>query len=471
LIEGFKNWSQKKIGYKPMRIGIVPAVNPTGPSGGGVYQYSMTMLRALHEWTNSGCEDEFLVFCREAPKSVLESLNGRRWTFEPLMPEPLPTLQQKILEVLRRIVGEGPHREAWRWLRRQWQLSVQDSDPYAVRSRPDIRQWFRSYGVELMLYTAHTSLPFEAGVPYVMAIHDLQHRLQPEFPEVSANGEWESREYYLRNGARYATLILADSEVGKEDILNFYGPYGVTADRVKVLPYLPASCLAVDVSESERHQVQMKYRLPDRYLFYPAQFWPHKNHARIVQALAVLRQEHNLKIPIVLSGSHTGEIREQTFCEVMSLASQLELEKEIHYLGYVPDEDMSGVYAEAVALVMPTFFGPTNIPILEAWAFGCPVLTSDIRGIREQVQDAAILVDPRSVEAIADGIYRIWTDENLGRMLGERGRQRLATYGPNDYGPRLIEILKEAKARVRSGELRDPNWAQLSECTDLHETR
>ena len=93
-----------------------------------------------------------------------------------------------------------------------------------------------------------------------MAIHDLQHRLQPEFPEVSANGEWESREYYLRNGARYATLLLADSEVGKEDILNFYGPYGVTADQVKVLPYLPASCLAVDVSESEQQRVQMTYQ-------------------------------------------------------------------------------------------------------------------------------------------------------------------------------------------------------------------
>jgi glycosyltransferase involved in cell wall biosynthesis len=324
--------------------------------------------------------------------------------------------------------------------------------------------------VELMLYSAHTPLPFEAGVPYVMAIHDLQHRLQPEFPEISANGERESREYYLRNGARYATLLLADSEVGKEDILNFYGPYGVTADRVKVLPYLPAS-LAVDVSESEQQQVQVKYRLTDRYLFYPAQFWPHKNHSRIVQALVLLKQEHRLKIPLVFCGSHTGEIRERAFDEVRFLSSQLGLKKEICYLGYVPDEDMSGIYAGAAALVMPTFFGPTNIPVLEAWAFGCPVLTSDIQGIREQVGDAAVLVNPRSVEAIADGIYRIWTDENLGCMLGERGRQRLATYGPDDYRRRLIEILEEAKTRVRSEKLRGPKWAQLSECTDLHGTR
>jgi len=327
-------------------------------------------------------------------------------------------------------------------------------DPDVVRSRPDMRQWFLSCGVDLMLYAAHTSLPFEAGVPYVMAIHDLQHRLQPEFPEVSANGEWEAREYYLRNGARYATLLLADSEVGKEDILNFYGPYGVTADQVKVLPYLPASCLAVDVSESEQQQVQMRYRLPDRYLFYPAQFWPHKNHSRIVQALGLLKQEHCLKIPVVFCGSHTGDIRERAFHEVMSLSSQLGIEDQLYHLGYVPDEDMSGIYARAAALVMPTFFGPTNIPILEAWAFRCPVLTSDIRGIREQVQNAAILVDPRSVDAIADGIYRLWTDESLTRCLTNLGRRRLASHTRDDYRRRLLAILDEAKMRVHSQKVR-----------------
>src|SRR5207249_5286143 len=96
-----------------MRIGIVPDIDPSGPSG-GVYQYSMTMLRALHEWTDSRCEDEFVVFSLEAPKSVLESLNGRGWTFKALVLEQSPSRQQKILDVLRGFVGEGPHREAWR---------------------------------------------------------------------------------------------------------------------------------------------------------------------------------------------------------------------------------------------------------------------------------------------------------------------------------------------------------------------
>jgi glycosyltransferase involved in cell wall biosynthesis len=216
------------------------------------------------------------------------------------------------------------------------------------------------------------------------------------------------------------------------------------------LPFLPACYLATDISQSERQRVRTIYRLPERYLFYPAQFWPHKNHTRIVQALGLLKQEHGLKIPVVFCGSYTGELRERTFREAISLASHLGLEKEIRYLGYLPDEDMSGIYAEAAALVMPTFFGPTNIPILEAWAFSCPVLTSDIRGVREQVQGAGILVDPRSVEAIAHGIYRLWTDEHLACSLADLGRQRLANYTPDDYRQRLVAILQEAKTRVRA---------------------
>lgn len=427
-----------------MRVGIVPHLNP---SEGGIYQYTLTLLRALHEWKTN---DQFVVFTDQTDCPTL-SLEADGWQLRPLQP---PSAQRKILDGLRSIIGEGRHREAWRWLRGvMGQAKETLPNPDVVRSQPHVSRWLYRCGVELMIYPSRNRLSFETGLPYVTAIHDLQHRLQPEFPEVSANGEWERREYYFRNVTHCATLLLADSEVGKEDILHFYGSYGVTPDKVKVLPYLPACYLAMDVSESERQRVRTLYHLPERYLFYPAQFWPHKNHVRIVQALGLVKQEHRLKVSVVFCGSYNEEIRERTFRKVMSLASQLGVEKQIHYLGYVPDEDMSGIYAEAVALVMPTFFGPTNIPILEAWAFGCPVLTSDIRGVREQVQDAGVLVDPRSVEAIADGMYRLWTGRELGRTLSDLGRRRLAAYTPEDYLRRLIEILEEGKERVRSKKL------------------
>lgn len=428
-------------------IGIFPELNP---ASGGVYQYGLTMLDALRELGES-LDEEFVLFARGEHNEQVPLPPGgwRGWRVRPVLP---PSVGRRAFAVVGRAFGEERSRRAAGWLRRgdEGKAGREAPDPEVVRFRPEVGRWFRECGAELMLYPAPSSLSFEAGLASVMAIHDLQHRLHPEFPEVSAGGERERREYLYRNAARRATILLvADSEVGREDILNLYGEHGATPERVKVLPFLPAPYLSAP-TDDERRRARAAYRLPERYVFYPAQFWPHKNHARLVRALHLLKQERGEDVDVVFCGSHAGELRERTFREVTALAARLGVSGQIHYLGYVPDEDMSCLYAEAEALVMPTFFGPTNIPVLEAWALGCPVLTSDIRGVREQAGDAALLADPRSEEEIADAVDKLWTDAALRRELAARGRRRLTLYSRDDYRARLKEIVEEAKTLARA---------------------
>jgi len=428
-----------------MRIGIVPTLDP---SSGGLHQYSLTVLEALAVLSKQMKNHEFIVFANPNDEPYLRSLGGtlRR---VPLRPPPL-TFKERVIDLIRARMGDClARRMLGELLRRAWRLrrTILIRDPERIRRRVEFAHWFGLHEVDWVFYTAPSELSFEVGLPYVMPVHDLQHRLQPEFPEVSANGEWEEREYTYRNAIRYATLILADSEVGKEDIIRFYGPYGAAPDRIKVLPHSPPSYLSLDAPK--RLRVRQAYHLPERYVFYPAQFWPHKNHARIIEALELLKREYNAEIHVVFCGTHSGEIRERTFREVTALAHRLRLSDQVHYLGRVPDEAMSGLYAGAFALVMPTFFGPTNIPPMEAWALGCPVLCSDIRGIREQIGNAGLLVSPRSTEAIAEGIYRLWTDKHLRDQLAVRGRRRLARYTPEDFRRRLADIVCEANELVR----------------------
>ena len=445
-----------------MRIGVVPSL---GRIGGGVFQYSQAILQTLEAWSRAGCDHRFVAFesrpwgkTHRINSPELKSLSRKHWQIRPLEPG-------NPLDPLRELVGEGSPRRLWRRFRRgNLPVSPHLDDlpnPHVVTNfdtvqfQPDQQKWFRRQGLELMLYSSPSPQGFECGIPFIMPIHDIQHRLQPEFPEVSANGEWESREYVFRNDCRYATLLLADSEVGKEDILNCYGEFGVTEDRVKVLPYLPAY-FDSGVSQQQRQEIRQRYQLPDRFLFYPAQFWPHKNHGRIIEALGLIKQRDNLEIPIVLGGSHSGTLREQTFQAAMQVAQESKIEHLVHYLGYIPDADMPTFYTEAAALVMPTFFGPTNIPILEAWAHGCPVLTSDIRGCRDQAGDAAVLVDPRSAESIAAGIRRLWLDTDFAQTLANRGHARLATYTAQDFQQRLTAIVEEAVERVQQGRIPTP---------------
>jgi glycosyltransferase involved in cell wall biosynthesis len=478
-----------------MRIGVVPYPHR---GGGGTFQYGETFIRTLGRFGKESRSDEFVLFGSDPEYAGSITSTLPEWESRSLAP-PVDGWAKR-LESLGRVFGAKRHQQAWArlkqvidsrpairqflrqqhraWnrLRQVWrrgQPAADSSAPhispapdrYAPNRQPALNRWFRRCGIELMLYTDPNPLSFEAGIPYVMAIHDIQHRLQPEFPEVSAEGEWEGREYVFRNGAcnHAAVLLLVDSEVGKEDILNIYGPYGVRPDQVKVLPYLPASYLPKEIAEREYRRVRNDYQLPDRYLFYPAAFYPHKNHGRIVQALALAKRQWQLGIPIVFCGpnkvsSVEGGLHDRTmkrtFDETMKQVRELGIEDQVLYLGYVADGDIGALYAGAQALVMPTFFGPTVIPPLEAWAYGCPVVTSDIRGIREQMGDAALLVDIRSVDSIAAGIARVWQDGALRKDLVDRGRKRLANYTPDDFAERLRTILEEAKSRVRHGRKR-----------------
>jgi glycosyltransferase involved in cell wall biosynthesis len=309
---------------------------------------------------------------------------------------------------------------------------------------------FRGAGVDLLLMLGPYGPAFSWLTPFVMSVYDLNHRLQPEFLEVSAFGEFDRREYLYTNVCRYATLVIVDSEVGKEDLLRFYG-HLIDADRVRILPYFsPVARVAMPATQ-EIARVAAKHRLPKRYFFYPAQFWRHKNHALIVQALKIIADKTGERIPVVFCGSYSDYARALNFKEMWASAAQLGLTNEVRYLGPVPDEDMAALYAQSVALVMPTFFGPTNIPPLEAWHFGRPVITSDIRGLRDQTGDAGLLVDPRSPEALADAMLRLWRDDALCATLAERGRKRLAAYPWETFVDGVTSIVTDACARVQDG--------------------
>lgn len=236
-------------------------------------------------------------------------------------------------------------------------------------------------------------------------MYDLQHRIHPEFPEVSINGELEGREYLYLNALPKALAIIADSEVGKEDIVNFYH---INPDKIFVFPYLPPTYLNKKVTLNELNKVKSKYNLPDNYIFYPANFWHHKNHQLIIKAIAILK-EKNILIHAVFTGSKMDKWG--GFKTAMDLARNLNVIGQIHYLGYVENKEMSALYKLSIGLVMPTFFGPSNIPYLEAFYLNYSVITSNIRGIREQVKDAALLVYPKSPEELAKAIVKLRNDE------------------------------------------------------------
>jgi glycosyltransferase involved in cell wall biosynthesis len=271
-----------------------------------------------------------------------------------------------------------------------------------------------SKGIEVIWYpSAWECCSLE--IPYVTVVWDLQHRRQPFFPEVSDDGKWAYRERWLSTVLRRAALVVAGTTVGQEEIERFYG---VLPERIRIIPH-PTPTF---VSRAENRDA--KRLLPSDYLFYPAQFWPHKNHANLLEALALLRRE-GLDLSLALTGSDQGN---EAF--IRQTAQRLGIASHVHLLGFVSQPELVSLYRNALALAYVTFFGPENLPPLEAFAAGCPVIASRVAGAEEQLGDAALLVDPRRPEEIAAAVKRLRGDASLRAQLVERGSRRAAERTP-----------------------------------------
>ncbi|MGA8217267.1 MAG: glycosyltransferase family 1 protein, partial [Solirubrobacterales bacterium] len=147
--------------------------------------------------------------------------------------------------------------------------------------------------------------------------------------------------------------------------------------------------------------------------------WPHKNHERLLEALAAIRERTGDVIPLVCSGARAGD-----FDRVRDRARELGLESMMHFPGFVSPKELRGLYELATALVFPSRFEGWGLPVCEAFSAGLPVAASSATGLPDLVGDAGLIFDPESADEIAAAVQRIWTDEELRRSLAERGRER-----------------------------------------------
>ncbi len=231
-----------------------------------------------------------------------------------------------------------------------------------------------------------------------------------------------------------AAAVITGTEAGKAEIEYFYQ---VPKERIKILPH-PTPAFALNASADDGKQVLIKYSIPENYLFYPAQFWPHKNHAGLLQAVRLLRDKYQLVFPVVFVGSDKGN---QSY--IRQRVAELGLSAQVHFLGFVPQEDLISLYRKAFALTYLTFFGPENLPPLEAFALGCPVVASQVPGAQEQFGNAALLVDPKDPEQIALAIKSLYEDHTLRHTLIQRGLERALKWTGEDYVKGVFSILDE----------------------------
>lgn len=262
----------------------------------------------------------------------------------------------------------------------------------------------------------------------IVPVHDLMHRYEGRFPEVREG--YEGREQHYSSEAKYAWCVMTDSKVGKAQFIESYGSYmRRRLPHIVDIPYV----VPRHILECEEEFLDV----PNKYIFYPAQFWQHKNHINLVKAIKILVGEI-ADIHLILVGSEKNNLK-----KIQKYIAEENLTDHITIRGFVSDGNIIYLYKHAVGMVMPSYFGPTNIPPLEAMALGCPVAVSNKYAMPEQVGDAGLLFNPDSPEEIAECILKLWTDESLRQEMRKKGYKRINEWTFESFNKRFQKILNK----------------------------
>jgi glycosyltransferase involved in cell wall biosynthesis len=230
--------------------------------------------------------------------------------------------------------------------------------------------------------------------PVIAWLPDLQHRYMPE---MFSRLNWWRRDLAFRMQIRSGRTLMVSSETVRDDMERFY-------PRARGRGHIVRFAIELDIGAHLRQGADMRaqYDLPDRFFFLPNQFWRHKNHAVVVEALGLLKGQGALEatLPVILSGSNKDVRNPGHFAGLFSAARAAGVEGHFRYLGLIPYDHVLNLSACCAALINPSQFEGWSTPIEEAKALGAALILADIPIHREQAPDANFF-DPTSPAAAA----------------------------------------------------------------------
>jgi glycosyltransferase involved in cell wall biosynthesis len=292
-----------------------------------------------------------------------------------------------------------------------------------------------------LLFNPKYSIPLRAACPAVWVCHGLDWYVMP----------WGSRlvdrlshRFLVPRYASRANAIIAVSEVTRQHVMHYLR---VPAERVVTVYSGVDDVFRRPMSDTELGKIRTRYSLPERFLLYAGAVYPPKNFARLVQAYARVGPARG--IPLVVAGGENRFLSEDELRE----PERLGIAEWVRWPGWIEQEELAAFYALADALLLPSLFESCGLPVLEAMASGCPVVTADRHGTKELAEGAAVLVNPESVESIADGIRSVLDDGALRARLVAAGRDRSRAFQWRRCAGETLAVLERVKSERSPREL------------------
>jgi len=301
-----------------------------------------------------------------------------------------------------------------------------------------IPRWVKSQGIDVVLHTHPVSAMLAQPCASVTVILDVYPLRFPEYYGLAARLAYK---LLVPRAVRRNDRCIAISQCTKQDAVSFLS---VASEKVDVV-HLAASEIFRPIPKGPSlDEVLRSYGVDRPYVLYHGNKRPHKNVVGLLRSFWQLKRQSALPHKLVVTGQDNPREHEFDFSALRRVIGELGMESEVHFTGLVLEEDVPYVYSGADLLAMPSYYEGFGLPALEAMACGTPVVASNVGAIPEVMGNAAVLVSPYDIAALADAIESVLSKENLKRDLVKRGLERAQCFSWEDTARKTLEVFEAA---------------------------
>jgi glycosyltransferase involved in cell wall biosynthesis len=323
-----------------------------------------------------------------------------------------------------------------------------------ARKRP-LTGILREIGTDLLFCPFTMPFFYDPAVPVVSVVYDLQYHYYPQFFELE---DYFARQRHFKETCRMADRLVCISDFVRETVLKNSNllPEQVVSIPIRLFGRLKEPTFDTVSAVLQRHGLE-----ENEFLFYPANFWPHKNHSMLLTAFGMFRSRHpESRLHLVFTGSPDDRmvaLKEATRC--------MGMEPWIYFAGFLSEVEFEALFASCKALIFPSLYEGFGMPVLEAMVFGKPALCSNITSLPEVGGDAALYFDPKKPTDILSAIEDILQKPELANRLVNSGYKRIALWGDGEKMAReYLQVFNDViQSRVPMGKLRPKFTAKSGE--------
>ncbi|SKA76588.1 Glycosyltransferase involved in cell wall bisynthesis [Caloramator quimbayensis] len=275
-------------------------------------------------------------------------------------------------------------------------------------------------------------VPPNIGGIVIVTVYDVVYK---RFPETMTKANFNRLEKNLQRSVDRADIIITISENSKKEIIEYLN---VAEDKIRIIPIgIEIEKYRKKYSENEMIKVRKKYNIPNEYILYLGTLEPRKNIETIIDSYALYKKNGgNLKL--VIAGK-----KGWMYDSILNRVKQYSLGDEVIFTGYVDEDDKACIYKMSSLFLFPSFYEGFGIPVIEAMAAGTPVITSNTSSLPEAAGDAAIFVNPKDINAIADSMLKIANNDYYKKELIIKGLKQSEKFSWEKSAEKLINIYNE----------------------------